>query len=118
MAFLHRRRFLASSAAFAAMSTSANRVFAQQPGHEHHGGLYESLKTPGRIGLPETAATQHVFDSIAPKAATQGRWVAKAPLPLPRSEMAWAVAHADKMHLVGGYGAQRVDRPYHQVYCS
>jgi N-acetylneuraminic acid mutarotase len=115
MAFLHRRTFLAGSLTVAVASAAA-RALAQAPGHEHHGGLYESLKTPGRIGLPDTAATQHAFDSIAPKAATQGRWVAKAPLPLPRSEMAWAVAHADKMHLVGGYGAQRVDRPYHQVY--
>lgn len=114
MAPIDRRRFLFASTA--AASAGVARAFAQQPGHEHHGGLYESLKTPGRIGLPETAASQHVFDSPAPKAANPGRWVAKAALPLPRSEMAWAVAHADKMHLVGGYGEQRVDRPYHQVY--
>ena len=30
--------------------------------------------------------------------------------------MAWAAAHAGRMHLVGGYGEQRVDRPYHHVY--
>ena len=53
---------------------------------------------------------------MAPKAATPGRWIPRAALPLPRSEMAWAAAFADRMHLVGGYGEQRVDRPYHQVY--
>ena len=115
MTFLHRRAVLAGSAA-AAAAPLISRAAAQAPGHAHHGGLYESLQTPGRIGIPETAATQHVFDSPAPKAANPGRWVTKAPLPLPRSEMAWAVAHADKMHLVGGYGEQRVDRPYHQIY--
>jgi N-acetylneuraminic acid mutarotase len=115
MALPDRRSFLAGTAAMAAASLTSGAA-AQAPGHGHHGGLYESLQTPGRIGLPETAATQHVFDSPAPKAANPGRWIAKAPLPLPRSEMAWAVAHADRMHLVGGYGEQRVDRPYHQVY--
>jgi len=30
--------------------------------------------------------------------------------PLPRSEMAWATVLNDKMHMVGGYGEQRVDR--------
>lgn len=90
-------------------------AFAQTD-HAAHGGLYERLQQPGRIGKPEIAAQQNVFDSMAPKAAQQGRWIARAALPLPRSEMAWATAHANRMHLVGGYGEQRVDRPYHQVY--
>ena len=30
--------------------------------------------------------------------------------------MAWAVAYAGTMHVVGGYAEQRVDRPYHHVY--
>ncbi|MDQ8022426.1 MAG: kelch repeat-containing protein [Moraxellaceae bacterium] len=82
----------------------------------HHGGMYERLQTPGRIDKPAIAATQNDFISNAPKAASQGRWTPRAPLPLPRSEMAWATAHAGRMHLVGGYGEQRVDRPYHHVY--
>lgn len=82
---------------------------------QHH-GLYEQLRQPGRIEKPELAALQNVFDSPASKAATPGRWHARAALPLPRSEMAWATAHAGRMHIVGGYGEQRVDRPYHHVY--
>ncbi|MDP1533191.1 MAG: kelch repeat-containing protein, partial [Rubrivivax sp.] len=82
----------------------------------HHGAAYESLTQPGRIGLPAIAATQHVFDSPAPRAGSPGRWLTRAALPLPRSEMAWAVEYAGQMHLVGGYGEQRVDRSYHQVY--
>jgi hypothetical protein len=89
---------------------------AVQHPHAMHGGLYERLNAPGRVGPPEIAAQQHVFDSPSPKAARPGRWAARAPLPLPRSEMAWAVAMNGRMHLVGGYGEQRVDRPYHQVY--
>lgn len=106
-----RRVFVAGSL----LALPAARVLAQSD-HAAHGGLYERLQQPGRIDKPELAVQQNVFDSIAPKAATPGRWFAQAPLPLPRSEMAWAVAHRDRMHLVGGYGEQRVDRPYHQVY--
>ena len=106
-----RRTFLASGIAFFPLASA----FAQS-GHGHHGGLYERLQQPGRIDKPEVASTQNVFDSPTPKAATPGRWMPKAPLPLPRSEMAWATEHAGRMHLVGGYAEQRVDRPYHHVY--
>jgi N-acetylneuraminic acid mutarotase len=78
--------------------------------------LYEQLRQPGRMDKPDLAALQNVFDSPAPNAANPGRWAARAPLPLPRSEMAWATAHAGRMHVVGGYAEQRVDRPYHHVY--
>jgi len=87
-----------------------------QTGHQHHDPLYESLREPGRIGVPAIAEQQRVYDSPAQKAANAGRGVDRAPLPLPRSEMAWATEHAGKMHLIGGYGEQRVDRPYHHVY--
>jgi N-acetylneuraminic acid mutarotase len=68
------------------------------------------------MGLPPVAQTQRFIDSPAPKAANPGRWIARAPLPLPRSEMAWATQHANRMHVLGGYAEQRVDRPYHHVY--
>jgi N-acetylneuraminic acid mutarotase len=42
--------------------------------------------------------------------------VTKAPLPLPRSEMAWATTLNNRVHILGGYGEQRVDRPYHHAY--
>lgn len=107
-----RRSLLAAGAAALAGGTA----LAQQPGHEHHGPQYERLNQPGRIEKPALATTQNVFDSPVPKAANPGRWAAKAPLPMPRSEMAWATAHAGRMHIVGGYAEQRVDRPYHHVY--
>ena len=105
---LNRRHFMAGGIAL----VGAEPALAQHAGH----GQYEKLTEPGRIPRPELAAIQSVFDSPAPKAAQQGRWVPKADLPLPRSEMAWAAAHEGKMHIVGGYGEQRVDRPYHHVY--
>lgn len=107
-----RRTFLASSLAIIAGGPAS----AQHSGHAGHSGLYESLQRPGRIDLPPIALQQRVFDSLAPRAAQQGRWVTRAPLPLPRSEMAWATAHAGRMHVLGGYAEQRVDRPYHHVY--
>lgn len=106
-----RRSLLATGAA-----ALAAPAFAQQPGHEHHGGHYERLNQPGRIQKPQFAASQNVFDSPVPKATSPGRWSARAPLPMPRSEMAWATANAGLMHIVGGYAEQRVDRPYHHVY--
>lgn len=54
--------------------------------------------------------------SPAPASAQMGRWEARANLPIPRSEMAWATACRGKMHVIGGYGIQRVDRPYHHMF--
>ena len=109
---IDRRLLVSGGLAFVGAAPS----LAQQPGHAHHGGQYERLNQPGRIDKPELAASQNVFDSPVPKAATPGRWIARADMPLPRSEMAWATANAGKMHVVGGYAEQRVDRPYHHVY--
>lgn len=63
---------------------------------------------------PEQEA-QRSLDSRAP-AGPPGRWVTKAALPIPRSEMAWATSWEGRMHIVGGYGEGRVDRAYHHVY--
>lgn len=106
---LSRRSFMAALA-----SASAAPALAQHAGHDP---VYSNLTDPKMTTAPvDTMRAQQVFDSPAPKAANQGKWVTRAPLPLPRSEMAWATVLNNKMHLVGGYGQQRVDRPYHHVY--
>ena len=105
-----RRTLLAAAATLALPGL----VRAQHQGH--HQGQFERLNQPGRIDLPDLHAQQAVTDSPAPRAAQQGAWRARAPLPIPRTEMAWAVAYRDRMHLVGGYAQQRVDRPYHHAY--
>ena len=92
-----RRAFLAGGLAFVPAALALGRA-----GYGHDGGLYESVRQPRRIDRPALAATQHVFDSPAPRAANPGRWMRKAPLLVPRSEMAWAAGHAGRMHLPGG----------------
>jgi hypothetical protein len=91
-----RRTFLASGLALVPLASAL-----AQSGHGHPNGLYERLQQPGRIDKPEVAAAQNVFDSLSPKAANPGRWMAKAPLPLPRSEMTWATECMGHLHLVG-----------------
>jgi N-acetylneuraminic acid mutarotase len=103
-----RRAFVAGG-----MAALAAPAVAQ---HAHHGPMFERLNQPGRIDVPPIAQEQRMYDSIAPKAANQGKWSARAPLPLPRTEMAWAAERAGRMHLVGGYAEQRVDKPYHHIY--
>lgn len=56
------------------------------------------------------------FTASPAPAGAPGRWIDRAALPLPRSEMAWATAWEGRMHIVGGYGEGRVDRAYHHVY--
>jgi len=104
-----RRRFVSGAAI-----TLAGPALAQHAGHDP---LYSGLRDPKLTDVPrDTTARQWVFESPAPKADKPGTWAKRAPLPLPRSEMAWATALDGKMHMVGGYGAQRVDRNYHHVY--
>ena len=84
--------------------------------HDHHAGQFERLNAPGRIDLPDLHRQHAVTESPAPAARATGRWRARAPLPIPRTEMAWATAYRGRVHLVGGYAEQRVDRPYHHAY--
>jgi hypothetical protein len=108
---LSRRTFVA--AAGAAGASLATPAFGQ------HGGdsPYSHLKDPNIKSPPAAVlAAQQVFDSPAPKAENPGRWIARARLPLPRSEMAWATVRNGRMHVIGGYGEQRVNQPYHHIY--
>ena len=117
-----RRHFLG---ALAAGMAAAAPVRAQHAGHHgtaamdaipHHDSPYSHLFDPKIRDLPAAAAEVRFSTSSAPAAARQGRWVARASLPIPRSEMAWATVCRGRMHNVGGYGLQRVDRNYHHVY--
>jgi hypothetical protein len=108
-----RRQLLAGSIALAAGPGLTTRVAAQQP---HHHGQFERLDRPGRVGLPDLHHQHAVTESPAPRAERQGGWRPLAPLPIPRTEMAWAAEFRGRVHLVGGYAEQRVDRPYHHAY--
>jgi len=116
-----RRQFLAGSA----LTVQAPLGASAQ--HAGHGGRPELPPAPpsaepfARLqgGVPHHLTpeqeAQRVTGSPAP-AGPPGRWVFRAALPIPRSEMAWAVALEGRMHIVGGYGEGRVDRAYHHVY--
>jgi N-acetylneuraminic acid mutarotase len=78
-----------------------------EPYHNLRGGVPHHL-------TPEQEA-QRFTASTAP-AGPPGRWEARAALPLPRSEMAWATAAEGRMHIVGGYGEGQVNRAYHHIY--
>ena len=80
---------------------------ASQPYARLQGGVPHHLS-------PEQEA-QRFFDSPAPAGAT-GRWVPRAAMPIPRSEMAWATVVQGRMHVVGGYGEGAVNRDYHHIY--
>lgn len=107
---LSRRHLLLGAAAVAASAPALAQV------HQH--GMFSTLREGGTQDLPAQALQQRVYDSPAPRAPEPGRWRTRAPLLLPRSEMAWATAWSGRMHVVGGYGEQRVDRPYHHVYIA
>ena len=111
------------------LGAGAGAVLASSPARAQHAGHGPALRpappsahrfhnltqggAPHHI-TPEQEA-QRVFASPAP-AGVQGRWVARADMPIPRSEMAWATVWAGRMHVVGGYGEGRVNRAYHTVY--
>ncbi|MET0426925.1 MAG: galactose oxidase, partial [Microvirga sp.] len=103
---MDRRGFL-TGAALAVLGGS--RARAQHAGHP---SLPEAAPSPNPFarlqgGVPHHLSpdqeAQRVTDSPAP-AGAPGRWEARAPLPIPRSEMAWATTAHDRMHIVGGYG--------------
>lgn len=117
---MQRRAFLIAAGA-AAASLATDQVRSQQ---QHSGHLPEAAPsaepfaklqggTPHHLTSEQEA--QRLFTSPAP-AGPPGRWVTRAALPLPRSEMAWATAWADRMYIVGGYGEGRVDRAYNHIY--
>jgi N-acetylneuraminic acid mutarotase len=105
---LNRRSLIAGG-----LGVVATSAFAQ---HEHHSGQFERLNASGRIDLPDLHRQHAVTESSAPAAPRQGQWQPRAPLPLPRTEMAWAAEYRGRVHLVGGYAEQQVDKPYHHAY--
>ena len=116
---MNRRHVLPAAAA---MLTAP--ALAQQ--HQHHAPALRPLPpsatpfanvfqggAPHHI-TPQQEA-QRVTASPAP-AGAPGRWVERAEMPIPRSEMAWATAWGGRMHVVGGYGEGQFNRAYHTVY--
>jgi len=115
---MHRRSFVFATAACAVAGVARAQHAAthdtlppapssKEPYARLQGGVPHHM-------TPEQEA-QRFTDSAAP-AGTPGRWVPRAALPIPRSEMAWATAAMGRMHVVGGYGEGAVNRDYHHIY--
>ncbi|WP_424812981.1 Kelch repeat-containing protein [Roseococcus sp. YIM B11640] len=118
---MNRRSYLSASAALLAAP-----ALAQTQHHRHDTPELRPLApsanpyanvfqggAPHHI-TPQQEA-QRVTGSPAP-AGPQGRWVARADMPIPRSEMAWATAWGGRMHVVGGYGEGKFNQAYHTIY--
>jgi N-acetylneuraminic acid mutarotase len=114
---VQRRRFVLATAA-AAVGGAAR---AQQAAPQRLPIAPSSAEPYARLqgGVPHHMTpeqeAQRFTDSPSP-AGAPGRWVPRAALPIPRSEMAWATAAQGRMHVVGGYGEGAVNRDYHHIY--
>ena len=116
---MKRRMFLSGSGSALASVASWNVLGAENdrtlPPAASSSAPFASL----RDGLPHHLSAdqeaQRFTASTAPRGPA-GRWITRAALPLPRSEMAWATAARGRMHIVGGYGEGAVNRAYHHIY--
>jgi len=110
-----RHLVLAAGAALAGCARAQHAGHAPLPVAPSSPEPYARLQGGVPHHLTPEQEAQRVTDSPAP-AGPAGRWVPRAALPLPRSEMAWATAAAGRMHVVGGYGEGAVNRAYHHIY--
>ncbi len=76
--------------------------------------LFVGLFNPAITTIPDTVKAQRYMSSVAPAAASQGKWIEQPRLPVPVGEMG-VIACSGKIHIIGGYARGRVDGDYHQV---
>jgi len=118
---MDRRLFLVGSTSFALaacaqpLRPSLPAGEASLPAASPSSAPYALLRGGVPHHLTPEQESQRVTASPAP-AGAPGRWIARAALPLPRSEMAWATVAQGRMHIVGGYGEGAVNRAYHHIY--
>jgi N-acetylneuraminic acid mutarotase len=112
---MHRRTLFGAAAGMVGAATSASAQTAPHHGIPIPSDRMAPLRGPGPVVLTPAQYAQRFVDSPAP-AGPPGRWVARAPLPLPRTEMAWAAENAGKLHVIGGYAEGRVDNSFHHLY--
>jgi N-acetylneuraminic acid mutarotase len=111
---MNRRSLFAAGAGLLAAPAIAR---AQTP---HHGlqvpaDQMRALRGATPQGLTEAQLQQRIIASPAP-AGAPGRWEPRAPLPIPRTEMAWAAESGGRLHVIGGYAEQVVNMGFHHVY--
>ena len=112
---MQRRTMLGAAAGL--LGTAAGASAQQRP---HHGAPIPTermapLRGQGPVVLTPAQYAQRFVDSPAP-AGPPGRWVDRAPLPIPRTEMAWAAEAEGKLWVIGGYAEQMVNNSFVHVY--
>ncbi|NKC32503.1 Kelch repeat-containing protein [Falsiroseomonas selenitidurans] len=112
---MDRRMLLGGAAALLVGSKAAGAQTMPHHGPPIPPDRLAPLRGQGPVALTPAQYAQRFVDSPAP-AGAPGRWVERAALPLPRTEMAWAAEWADKLHVVGGYAEQQVNNTWHHIY--
>lgn len=110
-----RHLVLAGAASWAGAVRAQHAAHAPLPAAPSAKDPYARLQGGVPHHMTPEQESQRVTDSPAP-AGAPGRWVPRAAMPIPRSEMAWATATLGRMHVVGGYGEGAVNRDYHHLY--
>lgn len=105
---MKRRTFLLAGAA---VTAGSGAVWAQNA--VHHAPLPMAPPSPAPFSQLQGGGMVH---DLTHDQEAQRFIDSPAPLPIPRSEMAWATALDGRIHIVAGYGEGRVDRTYHHVY--
>jgi len=77
--------------------------------------LFLGLNDKSITDIPKTVEKQRYMTSVAPKAATPGKWIEQPRMPIPTGEHA-VIECQGKIHSVAGYAKHRVDQNFHQVF--
>ena len=92
---MDRRSFVIGGVAAGAVTTAALAQHRNWHPAPSAADPYAKLQGGVPNHMTPDQEAQRVVDSPAPKGPA-GRWVARAALPIPRSEMAWATAWEDR----------------------
>jgi len=111
---MNRRTMLGGAAGLVAATGAGAQTMP------HHGPPIPSdrlapLRGAGPVVLTPAQYAQRSVDSPAP-AGPPGRWVERATLPIPRTEMAWAAEAQGRLWVIGGYAEQMVNNSFVHVY--
>ena len=77
--------------------------------------LFLGLNDKSITDIPKTVEKQRYMTSVAPKAATPGKWIEQPRMPIPTGEHA-VIECQGKIYSVAGYAKHRVDQNFHQVF--
>jgi N-acetylneuraminic acid mutarotase len=109
------RRTMLGAAAGLLGATAANAQTRPHHGNPIPADQMAPLRGQGPAVITPEQYAQRFVDSTAP-AGPMGRWENRAPLPIPRTEMAWAAEAQGRLWVIGGYAEQMVNNSFTHVY--